>query len=104
MLFGIKPNPFILRLIGFCAVPRFYALVTEFISGGNLSDFLKSDKHEEAVEKWKTRVSFAMQIAVGMLHLHSNHPPVIHYDLKAQNVLVKIFPGREEAKFICKVD
>ena len=102
VLLRIEPNPFILGLIGLCAVPRFYALVTEFVSGGNLSSILTSD--EEAVEKWETRVTFAEQIAKGMLHLHGNHPPVIHYDLKAQNVLVEIIPSREEAKFICKVD
>ena len=104
MLFGIKPNPFILGLIGVCAVPRFYALVTEFVSGGNLSSFLKSVEQKEAVEKWETRVTFAKQIARGMLHLHGNHPPVIHYDLKAQNVLVEIIPSTKEAQFICKVD
>ena len=104
MLLRIEPNPFIVRLIGLCAIPTFYALVTEFVSGGNLSDFLKSVEHKEAITKWETRVAFATQIAEGMLHLHSKHPPVIHHDLKAPNVLVEIIPSREEAKFICKVD
>ena len=102
VLLRIEPNPFILGLIGLCAVPRFYALVTEFVSGGNLSSILTSD--EEAIEKWETRVTFAKQIAKGMLHLHGNHPPVIHYDLKAENVLVERIPDEREDQFICKVD
>ena len=98
----IEPNPFIVRLIGVCTAHRFHALVTEFVSGGDLSCLLKSD--EEAIEKWETRVTFAKQIAKGMLHLHSNLPPVIHYDLKAENVLVERIPDEIGNKFICKVD
>ena len=100
--FELNRNPFILGLIGLCAVPRFYALVTEFVSGGNLSSILTSD--EEAIEKWETRVTFAKQIAKGMLHLHGNHPPVIHYDLKAENVLVERILDERKDHFICKVD
>ena len=102
VLLRIEPNPFVLGLIGLCAVPGFYALVTEFVSGGNLSSILASA--EETIEKWETRVSFAKQIARGMLHLHDNNPPVIHYDLKAENVLVERIPDEREDQFICKVD
>ncbi|XP_065845649.1 uncharacterized protein [Oscarella lobularis] len=101
VLLRIEPNPFIVRLIGVCTAHRFHALVTEFVSGGDLSCLLKSD--EEAIEKWETRVTFAKQIAKGMLHLHGNHPPVIHYDLKAENVLVERIPDEREDQFICKV-
>ena len=102
VLLRIKPNPFILGLIGLCAVPRHYALVTEFISGGSLSSLLKSREHKEAVDQWGIRITFAKQIAEGMLHLHYNHPSVIHQDLKSQNVLVDIVRGRKDP-FICKV-
>ena len=104
ILLQIDPNPFILRLIGLCAVPKFYALVTEFVSGGDLFSLLQSDEYRAEVEKWETRLSFAKQIARGMLHLHSNQPPVIHYDLKAQNVLVECIRHSESVQFICKVD
>ena len=102
MLLRIEPNPFILGLIGICTTPRFYALVTEFMSERDLFSFLISD--EVAVEKWETRFTFAKQIARGMLHLHDNHPPVIHYDLNATNVLVRRIPGENQNQFICKVD
>ena len=104
ILLRIVSNPFILRLIGLCAVPTFYALVTEFVSGGDLSSLLKSDEHRAAVDKWETRVKFAKQIARGMLHLHSNQPSVIHHDLKAQNVLVECTQYNDGVHFTCKVD
>ena len=97
------PNPFLLRLIGLCAIPTFYALVTEFVSGGNLSSILKSDEYKAEVEKWETRVKFAKQIAEEMRHLHCSHPPVIHSNLKAQNVLVELIEYNDGAQFTCKV-
>ena len=102
MLLRIEPNSFILGLIGFCAVPIFHALVTEFISEGNLSDLLTSGF--ETVKKWETRVAFAKQIARGMHHLHDSNPPVIHNNLKAKNVLVERIRDEKEVQFICKVD
>ena len=101
VLLQIEPNPFVLGLIGLCAVPRFYALVTEFMSERDLFSFLMSD--EVAVEKWETRVTFAKQIARGMLHLHENNPPVIHHNLKATNVLVRRISDENKNQFICKV-
>ncbi|XP_065846025.1 uncharacterized protein [Oscarella lobularis] len=87
ILLRIKANDNVVSLIGLCAVPRHYALVTEFVSGGSLHSLLKSAEHEEIVQKWQSRIAFAKQIAEGMLHLHYNHPSVIHQDLKAHNVL-----------------
>ena len=102
VLLHIKAHDNVLSLVGLCAVPRHYALVTEFVNGGSLSSLLKSSKHEEAVNRWQTRIAFAKQIAEGMLHLHYNQPTVIHCDLKTQNVLVNIRPNLINP-FICKV-
>ena len=103
ILLQIKAHDNVLSLIGLCAAPRHYALVTEFVSGGSLRSLLTSPEHKEVVEKWQSRIKFAKQIADGMLHLHYNHPSVIHQDLKAQNVLVNILPNLI-FPFICKVD
>ena len=104
VLLQIDPNPFILGLIGLCDIPTFYALVTEFVSGGDLCSFLQSDAFRPEVEKWETRVNFSEQIARGMLHLHSNRPPVIHNNLTARNVLVQITQYHDDIQFICKVN
>ena len=97
VLLRIEPHRHVLRLIGVCASPRYSALVTEYISGGNLWSLLKSD--DEATRGWDTRIVIARQIALGMAHLHYNYPPVIHLDLKPQNVLVE----RVGKTVVCKV-
>jgi len=38
---------------------------------------------------WKSRVQIAADIAEGMAFLHSRKPPLIHRDLKSQNVLLR---------------
>ena len=103
ILLRIKANDNVLSLIGLCTVPRHYALVTEFVIGGCLHSLLESASHKELVEKWQSRIAFAKQIAQGMLHLHYNHPSVIHHNLKAHNVLVNILPNLI-FPFICKVN
>ena len=104
ILLRIKAHDNVVSLIGLCAVPGHYALVTEFVNGGSLSSLLfQSSDRKEEVEKWHTRVMFAKQVADGMLHLHYRHPFVIHQDLKSQNVLVKFVPYLR-IPFICKVE
>ena len=44
----IEPHPHVLRLIGVCTSPRHFAVVTEFVSGGNLHSLLISG--DEAIE------------------------------------------------------
>lgn len=102
-LLRIKAHDNVVSLIGFCAVPGHYALVTDFVNGGSLSSLLHpSSEHKEEVQKWRTRIMFAKQVADGMLHLHYHHPSVIHQDLKSQNVLVKFVPYLR-IPFLCKV-
>ena len=67
------------------------------MSGGNLHELLSSD--DEAIQRMEVRISIAKQIAIGMVHLHYNLPPVIHYDLKSDNVLVE----KKGNDFVCKV-
>ena len=47
----------------------------------------------------EVRITISKQIAIGMVHLHYNRPPLIHYDLKSDNVLVE----EKDDGFICKV-
>ncbi|XP_065829581.1 uncharacterized protein [Oscarella lobularis] len=86
ILLSIKRHPHILSLIGICTSPRCYALVMEYMSGGDLFQVLTSaDDH--GIELWENRLGIANQIALGMSHLHKNEPTVIHLDLKSNNVL-----------------
>eukprot|EP00118_Oscarella_pearsei_P020058 m.216231 g.216231 ORF g.216231 m.216231 type:complete len:168 (+) comp39854_c0_seq17:1761-2264(+) len=100
ILLGIKPH---LHIVGVCATPKFYGLLCEFVNGGNLTQLLASSDPE--VEIWDNRLEICRQVATGMSHLHGNCPPVIHLDLKPQNVLIEKVEQMERTKgaFLCKI-
>eukprot|EP00118_Oscarella_pearsei_P008460 m.43660 g.43660 ORF g.43660 m.43660 type:complete len:655 (+) comp33462_c0_seq5:190-2154(+) len=102
ILMRIKPHFHIVKLIGICDTPRCYALLMEFASGGDLTQLLMKPEHDPRVERWLNRLDISHQVASGMAHLHKNFPPVIHLDLKSNNVLIDVF-SRERRPFICKI-
>ncbi len=59
---------------------EFY-IITEFCGGGTLFDLLHTNKQIDI--SWKDRVKFSLDIAKGMLYLHTAKPPIIHRDLKS---------------------
>nr|CAI5868496.1 unnamed protein product [Callosobruchus analis] len=74
----------VLRFIGVLYKERRLHLVTEYISGGTLTELL----HDIAQPlPWEQRVSFAKDIAAGMAYLHSMN--IIHRDLNSHNCLVR---------------
>ncbi|XP_057804257.1 probable serine/threonine-protein kinase WNK3 isoform X2 [Salvia miltiorrhiza] len=58
--------------------------ITEIFTSGNLRQYRKKHKHVDvrALKKW------SRQILEGLLYLHSHDPPVIHRDLKCDNIFV----------------
>lgn len=58
------------------------------MSGGSLTDVLLNKTQFLSVDM---RISFAHDIALGLNFLHTNNPPILHHDLKSDNLLVK-FP------------
>ena len=102
ILLRIKPHPHILSLIGISTSPRCYALVMEYIGGGDLFQVLTS-ADDRSIELWGNRLEIANQIALGMSHLHKNEPTVIHLDLKSNNVLVNKITRGGRTIYICKV-
>ena len=100
VLLAIPPHNNIIKLIGFCDHPRHYAIILEFIDGGDLHKLLVSTRSDRDLylDDWPNRLDMVHQIADGMLHLHSLSPPVIHRDLKPQNILVK----KTSPSYTCK--
>ena len=88
----------IVELIGICEDPTCYALLLEYIPDGNLKELLLSQ--DPMMDSWKNKLDVARQVADGMCHLHSQSPPVIHQDLKTNNVL---FKRSLEGAIECKV-
>jgi len=76
-------HPNILQMIGLCKHASGIFIVTEYIPGGNLRKRLKDPNFPMP---WSLRVQMALDIAQGMLFLHSRG--YIHRDLKSHNLLV----------------
>ena len=76
----------IVRVFGISKDGRGHAyIITELAPHGSLADALKSHPQRN---DWATLVRWALDIAHGLQYLHSLTPPVLHLDLKPQNVLL----------------
>ncbi|KAM8882120.1 mitogen-activated protein kinase kinase kinase 11 [Synchiropus picturatus] len=83
-LFAMLTHPNIIALKGVCLQEPNLCLVMEYASGGPLSRALAGRRIPPHV-----LVNWAVQIAKGMLYLHSGAiVPVIHRDLKSNNILL----------------
>lgn len=58
--------------------------VTEILSSGTLKSFITKVQ----VIRWKIAKRWAVQILKGLEYLHSQDPPVIHRDLKCENIFI----------------
>nr|XP_023683155.1 mitogen-activated protein kinase kinase kinase 11-like [Paramormyrops kingsleyae] len=83
-LFAMLTHPNIITLKGVCLQEPNLCLIMEYASGGPLSRALAGRRIPPHV-----LVNWAVQIARGMLYLHSETiVPVIHRDLKSNNILL----------------
>nr|XP_015801490.2 mitogen-activated protein kinase kinase kinase 11 [Nothobranchius furzeri]XP_054603264.1 mitogen-activated protein kinase kinase kinase 11 [Nothobranchius furzeri] len=83
-LFAMLNHPNIITLKGVCLQEPNLCLIMEYASGGPLSRALAGRRIPPHV-----LVNWAVQIARGMLYLHSEAiVPVIHRDLKSNNILL----------------
>ncbi|KAI5668851.1 hypothetical protein M9H77_18704 [Catharanthus roseus] len=73
----------VVQFIGACTRPPLLCIVTEYMSGGSVYDFLHKKK---GVLKLPSVLKVAIDVARGMSYLHQNN--IIHRDLKAANLLM----------------
>ncbi|PRP86869.1 putative LRR receptor-like serine/threonine-protein kinase [Planoprotostelium fungivorum] len=76
----LQPHPNVVSFLGFCARPL--ALITEFMAGGSLDDYLNRNPNLSIMK----RMTIIQGVAEGMAHLAQER--VLHKDLAARNVLL----------------
>jgi len=77
-------HPNILLLLGACLAYPDIAIIVEYISEGDVHDYLKREKRP-----WVQKLGMAVDAARGMAFLHLSNPPTLHQDLKSFNLLVE---------------
>ncbi|KAG8079611.1 hypothetical protein GUJ93_ZPchr0007g4710 [Zizania palustris] len=77
-------HPNIVQFLGAVTETKPLMLITEFLRGGDLHQYLK----EKGALAPSAAVSFALDIARGMAYLHNEPNVIIHRDLKPRNILL----------------
>ncbi|XP_043722193.1 serine/threonine-protein kinase STY46-like isoform X2 [Telopea speciosissima] len=75
----------VVRFIGACTKLPHLCIVTEYMPGGSLYDFLHKDHN---VLELPLLLRFAIDVCKGMEYLHQNN--IIHRDLKTANLLMDV--------------
>eukprot|EP00164_Ancoracysta_twista_P009921 GFYU01014808.1.p1 GENE.GFYU01014808.1~~GFYU01014808.1.p1 ORF type:complete len:643 (+),score=128.23 GFYU01014808.1:145-2073(+) len=78
-------HPNILDMYGVCIDAGHQAIVTEFMNNGSVYDVMHKQKQKLTLAE---KLSILQQTCRGMEYLHAAKPPIIHRDLKSQNLLL----------------
>ncbi|KDQ16937.1 hypothetical protein BOTBODRAFT_89281, partial [Botryobasidium botryosum FD-172 SS1] len=80
-LWGRLEHKNILPLLGISPFKGVFHLVSPFMKGGNAMDFVQRNPGAN-------RLQLLLQAAQGLEYMHTRSPPIIHGDLKGDNILV----------------
>lgn len=81
----------IVNFIGVCYKEKHLSIVTELCENGDLYEYMKRTPRPPFAQQ----MAMMHDIAHGVAYLHSRRPPIVHRDLKSQNILVS---GSKRAK------
>lgn len=76
-------HPNICSYIGVCLEPGFYAIVTEYLSNGNLFELLYENK---VIVSASDRLKISIQLCDAVSFIHRNN--MIHRDIKTANIIL----------------
>jgi serine/threonine protein kinase len=85
-IMGDVRHPNLIALLGAHTTKDYVCIITEYIDGGCLRDYLPKIKYGDYTEK--LILSMTLDICIAMAWLHSRKPPVYHRDLHTRNILV----------------
>jgi len=88
-------HPNIVEYLGVAVIKRELCIVSEFMEGGTLDDYVQTHTKEKKMVRMKKVLKFLKDISRGLSWLH--HRGIIHRDLKPTNILL------DEDKRKCKI-
>jgi len=88
-------HPGVVPLKGIYEEPEMKILVTEFVEGGNLYQYLQ--KHEQVIN-WREALIFTKEILKALVHLEQNK--IAHRDIKQGNIMIKYADGSHNLALI----
>ncbi|XP_028077128.1 G-type lectin S-receptor-like serine/threonine-protein kinase LECRK4 [Camellia sinensis] len=94
---GRRHHRNLVPLLGYCIEGSKRLLVYEYMSNGSLAELLfKSTRRPD----WKERIGIALNVARGILYLYEEcETPIIHCDIKPQNILIDEFWNAKTSDF-----
>eukprot|EP01127_Copromyxa_protea_P012244 TRINITY_DN3172_c0_g1_i15.p1 TRINITY_DN3172_c0_g1~~TRINITY_DN3172_c0_g1_i15.p1 ORF type:complete len:1850 (+),score=271.92 TRINITY_DN3172_c0_g1_i15:16-5565(+) len=85
----------ICQLIAICNKPQ--CLLLELLEGGSLGDLVIS---HTATLSWQQRLLIARDVGKGLRYMHECKPPIVHLDMKCQNVMLV---STDPLDMVCKI-
>ena len=77
-------HPNLVSIYDFIEEEGIHAIIMEYIEGKNLKQQIKEGKNFEPFEIAKIMI----EVANGLWHAHKHDPPIIHRDIKGENIMI----------------